>query len=466
MKTLSFIASALLASALPLAGHAQAEHFSPEEVARGRYLAAAGDCAACHTEPGPGHPVMAGGYAMGTPLGIIYSTNITPSPSAGIGNYTEAQFACAVREGIRADGSHLYPAMPYAAYAGVSDEDIHALYAYFMQGVTPADTHPPLTKLPFPFNVRGSVVGWNTLFLKNKRMTDDPQHDAQWNRGRYLTETLGHCADCHTPRGRFMQEVAGQSLAGAPLGPWYAPNITSDRTSGIGGWSVAELAQYLASGHIGKAQAAGPMAEVIAHSTSHLTPADLKAMATYLLTVPAVSDPLAKGASFTFGAPGTLEAGLRGAPASAPEGEKLYSGLCASCHGSTGAGTPDGVLPSLFHNSTVGAARPDMLVAVILHGVDREVGESHVLMPGFGQQSYVQSLTDEQVAAVATFVRKTFGPGDAVTAEQVATARKGGAASPFVAQVRAGLAGGVVILVAAGLLLFRRRRKPHASGAA
>lgn len=457
MKKRSLLAGACFALVLPAVAHAQSKTFAQDEVDRGRYLAAAGDCAACHTAPGDNKPIMAGGYPIASPIGTIFSTNITPSRTHGIGSYTEAQFAQALREGVRADGTHLYPAMPYSAYAGVSDADVHALYAYFMQGVTPVDTSPPRTKLPFPFNIRSAMIGWNALFADQKRVSDDPAHDAQWNRGRYLTETLGHCADCHTPRGFAMQTQSGKSLSGASLGAWYAPNITSDKVGGIGGWSTAEIAQYLATGHVsGKAQAAGPMAEVITNSTSQLTQADLTAIASYLLTVPGTREPLA---SYAIGKPAAFEVSLRGSLAPSSDGARLYSGLCASCHGSSGAGTPDGVLPSLFHNSTVGATRADNLVAVILNGVDRRIGDEHVLMPGFGKESFVQSLSDKQVADVATFVRQTFGPGDAVTEDQVATARKGGPSSNILLLARGGLAAAAAILFAAAFLVLRRRAR-------
>ena len=453
-----FIVAALFGLASSFTAQAQ-QRFSQADVDRGRYLATAGDCAACHNTPGAGQGAMAGGYPILSPLGTIYSSNITPSRTHGIGGYTEAQFARALRDGIRADGARLYPAMPYPSYAGLTDADVHALYAYFMQGVASVDQSPPKTKLPFPFNIRLSMRGWNTLFLSGGTVTPDPAHDGQWNRGRYLAETLGHCSTCHSPRGLLMQESKSAALGGSPLGAWYAPNITSDKVSGIGGWSKAEIAQYLSTGHVaGKAQAAGDMADAVTNSFSRMTPADIDAIATYIATVPAVRDPAAKHTSYAIGAPGRLEAELRGS-GDASGGAHLYSGLCASCHGRDGAGTADGTLPSLFHNSTVGATRPDNLVAVILHGVDRTVGDHHVLMPGFGEKSFVQSLSDEQVAALATFVRQKFGPGDAVGVEQVATARKGGPSSMLLPAARVGLV--VVAVLLFGIAFWTLRRRVH-----
>ena len=185
------------------AGPVAAQDFSAPVVERGRYLAVAGDCTSCHTKPDGGKP-FAGGYAIASPIGAIYSSNITPSRVAGIGAYSERDFDRALREGLRADGAHLYPAMPYTAYVRLSDEDVHALYAYFMKGVAPVDTQPPKTKLPFPFNLRFSMALWNALFLKSERFTPDPSKDAEWNRGAYLVTALEHCSVCHSPRNVLM----------------------------------------------------------------------------------------------------------------------------------------------------------------------------------------------------------------------------------------------------------------------
>ena len=445
---------------LMLCGIARANTDQDETAARGRYLAIAGDCAACHTAP-HGAP-FAGGYSIPSPMGSIYSTNITPSKSYGIGNYTEAQFARALRQGVKADGTHLYPAMPYTAYAGLSDADVHALYVYLMQGVTPVERGSPATNLSFPFNLRFSMAFWNALFLNDHRFQTDAAHDAQWNRGAYLVGALEHCSVCHTPRGLLMDELTSKAFAGGPLGEWYAPDITSDRTSGIGAWTRDELATYLKTGKLdGKAQAAGGMAEAVTHSLSHLTDPDLQAIAAYLETVPAVTQGAETRSGFTWGAPANFEPTLRGAGYT-PNGASLYSGLCASCHGSTGAGSRDKVIPSLFHNTTVGAKRPDNLVAVILHGVDREADGQRTFMPGFESGSYVQSLSDAQIADVATFVRKTFGQGGAVSAADVATAREGGPPAFLLTLVDFAMWGAAIVVLIVfvwlGWRLLRRKR--------
>ena len=429
MKTVLLIALGLLAG---VSHTARAD----DTVERGRYLSVAADCVACHTSPKQGKP-YAGGYAIASPLGEIWASNITPSKSHGIGNYTEADFAKAVREGVRKDGAHLYPAMPYTSYAKLTDEDIHALYVYFMQEVAPVNEEARTTELPFPFSVRSSMAVWNLLFLDKTPFKPDPAQSAQWNRGAYLVEGLAHCSSCHSPRGLMMQEVGSKAFAGGSLGDWYAPNITSHPISGIGGWTDDELAQYLKTGRVeGKGQAGGGMAEAVTNSLSKLRDEDISAIVTYLRTVPAVADKDATRAAFAWGDPTAApgEQPVRGTDAPLASGAVLYSGLCASCHGPQGEGSKDGYYPSLVHNSTVGMTRPQNLVATIIGGIDREVDGKHVVMPHFSEGSYVQALSDAGIAAVASYVRTTFGPGDQVTEAQVALIRDGGE-KPLLAKI-------------------------------
>lgn len=461
MKTFLLIALGLLAG---VSHTARAD----DAVERGRYLSVAADCVACHTSPKQGKP-YAGGYAIASPLGEIWASNITPSTSHGIGNYTEADFAKAVREGVRKDGARLYPAMPYTSYAKLTDEDIHALYVYFMQAVAPVDEEARTTELPFPFSVRSSMAVWNLLFLDKTPFKPDPAQSAQWNRGAYLVEGLAHCSSCHSPRGLMMQEVGGKAFAGGSLGDWYAPNITSHPISGIGGWTDDELAQYLKTGRAeGKGQAGGGMAEAVTNSLSKLRDEDISAIVTYLRTVPAVADKDATRAAFAWGdaatAPG--EPAIRGTDAPIASGAVLYSGLCASCHGSRGEGSNDGYYPSLVHNSTLGMVRPQNLVATIIGGIDREVDGEHVLMPHFSEGSYVQALSDADIAAVATYVRTTFGPGDQVTEAQVALIRDGGE-KPLLAKIARlwlpllilGLAAFVVVILLVRRAWTRRKQR-------
>lgn len=424
---------------------------------RGQYLATAGDCVACHTAPG-GKP-YAGGLTVPTPIGNIIATNITPSTTAGIGHYTEQQFSDAVRKGIRADGAHLYPAMPYTSYAQVTDDDVHALYAYFMHGVAPVDSKPAPTRLPFPFNLRFSMAGWNLLFLDSKPFASDPTKDAKWNRGAYLVRGLAHCSTCHTPRNLLMAEQSSRELAGGAVGTWLAPNITSDANSGIGGWSEQELVDYLQLGHArGKAQAAGPMAEAVEHSLQHLEPADLQAIATYLKTVPAQHDPADTRAVDSWGAAFDGMADQRGTalPDDAEQwsGAQLYDAHCASCHQASGEGSFDGGLPPLFHNTATGRADTGNLVMAILEGI-RWTNDSGVHMPGFAHE-----LSDRQVATLGNYLTQRYGnPAAQVTAAQVASLRAGGASSHLVLLARLALVVFVLVLLAALVALLRRRRR-------
>lgn len=442
-------------------------HFSAELIEKGERLAVAADCQACHTQTGGGER-FAGGYSIATPVGVIYTTNITPDKETGIGRYSEAQFARAVREGIRADGTPLYPAMPYTSYVKLNDEDIHALYAYFMNGVAPVVQHNRRTELPFPFNLRFIMPAWNSLFLEEGHFSADSSEDAQWNRGAYLVNGPGHCDTCHTPRNVLLAEYSGQPLSGAMVGSWYAPNITSDPISGIGGWSQAELIQYLKTGRAaGKNQAAGDMAEAIENSLQYLSDDDLTAIAAYLKNSPPIRDQRDTQPADSFGKPFNVEPELRGAhPPTANEtvidGAALFSGNCASCHQPDGSGSQNQAYPSLFNNTATGSRNPSNLISAILFGVERRVGDQHILMPNFGPQSYVNPLNDQQIAAIGNYVLQHYGnPAAHVTAEDVAILRRGGPA-PLLAEMQPymapGLGGGALALLAAIAWRVRKRR--------
>ena len=424
-------------------------------VQRGKYLATAADCIACHTAAG-GKP-FAGGASIATPLGAIISTNITPSKDNGIGNYTLQQFTDALRKGKRADGANLYPAMPYTAYAGITDADVAALYAYFMQGVAAVESKPPQTELPFPFNVRLSLAAWNAMNLDGKPFVADPGKSAEINRGAYLGQALAHCSTCHTPRSSTMGELSARSLAGASLGTWYAPNITSDPNSGIGNWSVEELAAYLKTGRAGlKAQAAGPMAEAIDHSLRHLNDQDLHALASWLKQTTPIHDAADTRPTDAWGAAADYTGSIRGVawPADHRQmtGPQIYDAYCASCHQASGKGTPDGGLPPLFNNTALGRSNGDNLVMAILQGVQRQADVPGVAMPAFAR-----SLSDEQIATLGNFLTQQFGhPAAKVTPQRVAELRAGGVSSPLLKWVWPGVVGVIVLLLL--MLRFLRRR--------
>jgi len=440
---------------------------SAEPTERGAYLAKAADCGACHTAP-HGKP-FAGGLAISSPVGIIYSTNITPSPGYGIGRYSEAQFARAVRRGIRADGANLYPAMPYTSYSIFTDEDVRALYGYFMHEVAPIDAPAPRTDLPFPMNLRVSMMGWNLLFLNTKPLRPDPRESQMWNRGRYLVEGAAHCSACHTPRGFLMQEKAAQEFSGGPVGPWYAPNITSDLNSGIGSWSQDELVQYLSTGDVHrKAQAAGSMGEAVEHSFQYLSDADLNAMAAYVRTVPAIHDPSDRRSRFAFGTASSDLARLRGQDGirnqeDDPTGAQLFQGNCASCHAPLGQGSKDGYYPSLFSNSVLGSSNPNNLIAAILYGVNRTTRQGQAYMPGFaGGPNDLAALSDHDIVLMGNYLLEHYGrPGVAVTAQQVAEARRRGPSSSLVALARAGVAAAAMAVLIVLFMVFKtiKRRR-------
>ena len=465
--TLSTLLTALLMTGL---GNAQAADSDQQAlVARGKYLATAGDCQACHrTADSADKLPLSGGYVIDSPMGAIVASNITPSKQYGIGNYSEAQFASAVRDGVRADGANLYPAMPYTAYRGLSDADIHALYTYFMQGVQPVEQATEPTQLAFPFNMRWLMKGWNLLFLHGAPADSQAAPQDTLARGKYLVDTLGHCGSCHTPRNVLMAESGSQYLGGGAVGGWYAPNITSDAVSGVGNWSEDELVQYLRSGHVdGKGQAAGGMAEAVEHSFRHLQDDDLHAMAAYLKTVPAIREQGQKQQRSTLpGNAAQLPASLEPLPERSPtamsdgtsvDGAQLYAGACASCHQPDGKGTAEQFYPSLSFNSAVGDSRPDNLVMAIVQGVHRKTNDYTVSMPAFADE-----LNNEQIAAVSNYVLQHFGNSTvSVNAQQVQQLRQGGPAPLLIKAMPylLGLGAVVALLVLWGAARWWRRRR-------
>jgi mono/diheme cytochrome c family protein len=435
-------------------------------IKRGEYLATAADCGACHTAPA-GKP-FAGGLAISTPLGTIYSTNITPSADFGIGRYTEQEFSRALRRGVRRDGANLYPAMPYTSYAKFTEEDAHALYLYFTQAVKPVEQRPPPTELPFPMNIRASMMAWNLLFRDTATFVPDPHQSEEWNRGAYLVQGAAHCGTCHTPRGFLMQEEGSRALSGAQVGPWYAPNITSDPISGIGRWTKEELVAYLRTGHLsGKAQAAGSMGEAVEHSFQHLAAADLDAIATYIKSVPPIHDPADQVSRFAAGkmvselAASRGRGGVSSDSGSDPTGAELLQGNCTSCHQAEGQGSKDGYYPSLFSNSATGAKNATNLIAAILYGVNRTTSHGQAFMPGFGGRATdANALSDRNIVALGNYVLTRYGAADTtITEQQVAEARRGGPSSPLLALARWGMAAAaVVVFLGASVVIVRRRK--------
>ncbi|MBS0850560.1 cytochrome c [Enterobacter sp. JGM127] len=411
-KRVFFLNAALAFSALSFQAQAQDD---VSLIKKGEYLARLGDCMACHTVKGK--PDYAGGLAIESDLGTIYSTNITPDKEHGIGNYTEEQFANAVRKGVLPDGTRLYPAMPYPDYAKITDEDIHALYAYFMQGVKASSEQPAETDLSFPFNQRWGMRFWNLFFTSDKPFQPIGGASEQVNRGAYIVESLGHCGSCHTPRGIGMQEKAldsseGKFLAGGNLNGWEVPSLR-----GLPRWSNEEIVDYLETGRNDKAAVGGEMTAVIEHSTSHMTRDDLQAVAAYL--------------KFLGGNPGLqkgdeqarqkTEAKLT-AGRNLTEGERLYIDNCGACHFVSGKGAP-GAFPELDQATIVNAEDPGALIHTILAGAQlpsTAKAPSELAMPGFANR-----LSDDEVAKLATFIRQGWSNNaSAVSEKQVSEVRE------------------------------------------
>jgi mono/diheme cytochrome c family protein len=376
------------------------------QIARGHYLALASDCIACHTAA-KGQP-FGGGYAIATPFGKIFGSNISSDKDYGIGNWTDRQFVDAVRKGVRPDGQHLYPAMPYDAFTKMRPEDVLDIKAYLMS-LPAVHVATPENKLSFPFNQRWGMMFWNLANFKEGVYRNDPKQSAEWNRGAYMVQALAHCEECHTPRNVTMGLNASRAFGGGDLGAWFAYNITPDQKNGVGAWSDKQLVQYLHGGDVpGKASAAGPMAEAVENSLQYLKPEDLQAIVTYLRTVPAQTGPDTVSRS-DQGKPATDYVALRGAQADrldAHNGATIFLQHCATCHAATGGGIGEGptAYPSLYHHSAVGASQSTNLVSVILSGVDRKMASGPISMP-----SFAHDMSNEDIAALANYLTGQFG---------------------------------------------------------
>lgn len=377
-------------------------------IERGRYLAFAGDCTACHTAPG-GKP-FAGGLALASPIGAIYSTNITPDRQTGIGGYSLDQFDRALRHGIRADGASLYPAMPFPSYARLTDEDVRALYAYFLHGVAPVAQADRSPDIPWPLSMRWPLALWRKTFAPSPdAVAFDPKRypDERVARGAYLVQGAGHCGSCHTPRALTLQERAldesgAQYLAGNQIiDGWNAINLRGNPADGLGRWSEQDIVETLRTGRNPHAAVVGsPMADVTVHSMQHLADADLHAIAAYLKTLPPVPG-AGPGFAANDATAKALQAGINDS-----RGAELYVDNCAGCHRTDAKGYSR-VFPAIAGNPTVLAREPDSLVRLILGGSSMPAtvaAPSALGMPGFGWR-----LGDAEVAALASYLRSQWG---------------------------------------------------------
>jgi mono/diheme cytochrome c family protein len=384
----------------------------------GEYLARAGDCVACHSVPGG--KAFAGGLKMGSPLGAIYSTNITPDPETGIGGYSLEDFDRAVRQGIAKDGHRLYPAMPYPSYAKLTDADVAALYDFFMKQVPAVHQANKPDEIPSYLNIRWPLAIWNLVFTTSGSYVAKSDHSAAWNRGAYLVQGLGHCGACHTPRGIAWQEKAlddgsADYLSGAELDAWYAPDLRGDMRTGLGTWSKDDIVAFLKNGHNRVDTAFGSMIDVVNNSTPYLSDGDIDAIADYLKSLPATSTQPAVVYD------DATTAALRNGHESQP-GAAVYTGTCANCHGLDAKGfTP--YIPALAGNPVVLDNDPSSLINLVLNGSNPLVVKGTpdaYRMPQFRLQ-----FSDQDIADVVTLIRNGWGnQAPAVTAEQVAKLRK------------------------------------------
>ncbi len=403
---------------------------SSESVERGAYLAKVGNCAACHTARGG--EAFAGGKAIHTPFGAVYTSNITPDAATGIGRWSAEAFYRAMHEGRSADGRLLTPAFPYPNYTHVTRADSDALFAYFMQGVAPIAQANRVHELPFPFNTQIALALWRLMFFEKDNSTTvkniaspamfqgstapkDTQNTAHIERGAYLVRGLGHCSACHAQRNALGATVQGQLLSGAlmPMQDWYAPSLMDSAQAGVMRWPAQDVVTLLKTGIAPSASVAGPMAEVVAKSTQYWSDADLLATAAYLQSLPETA------------------AASRGKPSQNAQfyarGEQLFTQHCATCHGAQGEGVALAgavALPALAGNRAVTMHTSANLVRILLAGgyAPSTAGNPRP----FGMPPFVHVLSDEDIAAVTTYIRAAWGnQADAVSAADVVRHRKG-----------------------------------------
>ena len=389
-------------------------------LSHGEYVARLGNCVACHSIP-EGEP-LAGGLKMAVPmLGMIYATNITPDPVNGIGDYSFEEFDRSMRHGITKEGRRMYPAMPYTSYAKMSEQDMRALYDFIMNEVEPSATPNLPPEIPGWKSPRWPLAIWNVLAHDDEPFTPDPDQNDDWNRGAYLVQGLGHCGACHTPRGLLMQEKALEDgsdhfLAGAELDHWYASSLNGNVNSGLGRWSVEETMEFLGTGRNRFGTAFGTMVEVINNSTTHMSEADLRAMAVYLKSLPAAHD---EEPAWEYDNSATEQ--LMTQNFETP-GSQLYFEYCSSCHAIGGTGYYP-FQPPLAGNPVMMDPDPSSLINITLNGSLRIFTSQG---PDVNDMPYFRTLlTDEEIAQVVTYTRTSWGnSGEPVTASQVRDIRE------------------------------------------
>jgi mono/diheme cytochrome c family protein len=408
-RTLKVLQLFLLWSCLSIgASAAVAQQATPPDaslLAKGEYLARAGDCIACHTAPEG--KLFAGGLAMKTPFGTLYTSNITPDPQTGTGTWTSDQFYSLMHNGRFPDGGLVYPAMPFASYTKVTRADSDAIYAY-LRSIAPVRQPNRPHDLRFPYNNRSLIIGWRTLFFTEGEYQPDPSKSADWNRGAYLVEGLGHCGMCHTAINALGGSSDSQAFEGGliPMQNWYAPSLTSNKEAGLGDWSIQEISDLLRTGISSRGAVYGPMAEVVYNSLQYLSDDDVRAMAVYLKSLTEGASP-AKPAPALPSAESSLLLSL---------GKTIYDRQCAGCHGATGQGMPP-EYPPLAGNQSIQMVSAVNAIRMVLNG-GFPPGTAGNPMP-YGMPPFAQHLSDDEVAAVVTYVRTSWGNrGEPVSARQ------------------------------------------------
>lgn len=368
---------------------------NPDVVARGRYLTAIGDCAACHTQAGK--PAFSGGRPLPTPYGVFYPPNITPDRATGIGGWSEQDFYRAMHDGIGPGGMYLYPAFPFPSFTHMTRADVDAIWAYLRS--VPAVSRPNTPhRLKWPYSIRGLMQVWRVLYFKSGPIQPDPKQSAEWNHGAYLVNGVAHCGACHSPRSRLGALVASNEFAGGTItiDGWRAPNISQNPTRGIGNWAAADLRDFLHTGHSQKGDAIGPMREVVQSGLQHLSPADLDAVVTYVKSVRSQPDIVGDAIP---------KLDLVMSPTTRDKTRKLYHDECAGCHGDDGRGKHP--YPDLRGNPVVQSLDARDLILQILNGGFQATTAANPYphsMPPFAAR-----LNDDEIARIADYVRTSWG---------------------------------------------------------
>jgi mono/diheme cytochrome c family protein len=373
------------------------------QIERGKYLATLGDCVACHTAKG-GKP-FAGGLPIETPFGIIVSPNITPDAETGIGTWSNDDFLATMQHGIGHGGEHLYPAMPYTYTTHVTRDDDLAIRAW-LATIPPVHNKVVSNQLPFPLNIRAAMRAWNALFFTPGVYQPNPQKSAAWNRGAYIVTGLGHCGACHTPKNVLGADKPSAALTGEPLQGWYAPNITNAARQGLGNWSIDDITAYLRTGHNKAAAASGPMGEEVGYSSTNMTEADLRAIATYLKDQPGRPAP-------ETAAPDAVQMKL---------GAAIYADECSACHTPNGQGIAN-LFPALSNAPSIQSREATSLIRVVLQGAQSVATNPKPTGPAMPAFSWL--LSDAQIAAVTTYVRNAWGNHAAAVSSDAVAAERG-----------------------------------------